>query len=62
MNEHYELIEKTAEMPEGTDFCLIMNTDEMEPVIAKGERMYVSRRESPEMLEVCILYHKGRIY
>lgn len=62
MNEHYELIEKTAEMPEGTDFCLIMNTDEMEPVIAKGERMYISRRESPEMLEVGIFYHKGRIY
>ena len=62
MHEHYELISKTADMPKDADFCLIMDTDEMEPVIAKGERVYVSRRESPEILEAGIFYHKGRIY
>lgn len=49
-------------MPEGADFCLIMDTDEMEPVITKGERVYISRRQSPEPMEVGVFYHKGRIY
>ena len=44
MHENYEHIEKTADMPKGADFCLVMDTDEMEPVIAKGEKVYVSRR------------------
>ena len=61
MHEHYELIEKRADMPEGSDFCFIMDTDEMEPVIAKGARVFISRRQSPEPMEVGVFYYKGRI-
>lgn len=62
MSEHYELIPRTADMPQNADFCLIMDSDEMEPVIKKGERIHISRRESPAEMEVGLFYLQGRIY
>jgi hypothetical protein len=62
MNEHYSLIPKTEAMPQEADFCLMMDNDLMAPVINKGERVYISRRQSPAELDVGIFLYKGRIY
>ena len=62
MPEHYELIERTGDMPQEADFCLTLEGDEMEPVIKQGSRVYVSRRESPGDMEAGVFYYRGRIY
>lgn len=62
MADDFELIALSPDMPEGTDFCLIMDNDLMEPVISMGARVHVSRRIAPEELEVGIFLYKGTIY
>ena len=62
MNEDFELIALRADMPEGTDFCLMLDNDLMEPLIAMGERVHVSRHITPGELEVGIFLYNGRIY
>ena len=43
MREDY-CLEDAAGLPEGTDFCVIAESDCMEPYIKRGERICVSRR------------------
>lgn len=62
MEELYTLIQRRADMPAGADFALVMDTELMEPLIKKGERVYVSRRESPEEFEVGLFYYMGQVY
>lgn len=62
MLEDYRLIPRSDEMPEGTDFCLILDNELMAPLINKGEMIYISRSAAPEELEVGIFLYKGRIY
>ena len=61
MYDNYSLIPITADMPADTDFCLMMDTDEMEPLIKRGGIIYVSRRESPVDMEAGIFLYRGRI-
>lgn len=60
--EYYELIRITADTPEGSDFCIIAESAEMEPLIPKGGKIYVSRRESPGDMELGIFYYKGQVF
>lgn len=62
MNKEYILIPKGRDIPAEADFALTMDTELMEPLIARGERVYVSRRMSPAEFEVGIFYYKGKIY
>ena len=58
----YSMIPISADMPEGTDFCIIINNDLMEPVIKQGERICVCRHQAPEEFEVGVFYYEGRVY
>lgn len=58
----FELIPLSPEMPEGTDFCLIMDSELMEPLINKGETVCVCRSLAPEEMEVGIFFYKGKVY
>lgn len=62
MAEDYVFIKKDGSVPSEADFCFIMDNELMEPVIKKGERVFVSRRQSPGELEVGLFYYKGRVY
>ena len=61
MDENFSLIPISADMPEGTDFCLIMDTELMEPLIAKGSRLCVSRHQDPEPMDVGLFFYRGRV-
>ena len=61
MLEEYELIDRST-APEEADFCLIMDNELMAPLIKKGERIYVSRRQSPGDMELGIFAYKGQVY
>ncbi len=61
MTDDYTLIARTEDIPAGADFCFVMDTEEMEPLIKKGERVYVSRHEAPAEMEIGIFLHGGRV-
>ena len=46
MREDY-CLEDAAGLPEGTDFCVIAESDCMEPYIKRGGRVCVSRKQTP---------------
>ena len=46
MQEDY-CLEDAAGLPEGTDFCVIAESDCMEPYIKRGGRVCVSRKQTP---------------
>ena len=62
MSPDYELIPIDADMPEGTDFCMIMDNELMEPLIPRGTRICVSRSMAPEEFEAGIFFYRGKIY
>lgn len=62
MSDDYILIPINSTIPEGTDFCLTLDNDLMEPLIPRGERVYISRSQGPEEFEVGIFLYKGQIY
>lgn len=61
MEEYFSLIPITNDMPRGTDFCLIMDTELMEPLIYKGGRVCVSRHEDPDQMDVGLFLYKGQV-
>ncbi len=59
--EEYTLLERTKELPAGTDFCVILDNDCMEPYLKRGEMVSISRSEAPEELQPGLFYCRGRI-
>ncbi len=62
MEEEYRLIEVTAELPVGADFAIVMEDDTMEPFFPRGERVYFTRRETPEELQPGLFLYRGRLW
>ena len=62
MLDDYTIIPISPDMPEGTDFCIIIDNDLMEPVIKQGQRICVSRHQEPEEFELGVFYYEGRVY
>ena len=62
MIDFYSLVPLDSSMPEGTDFCIIMDSDTMEPLIPRGTQICVNRSRMPEEMEVGIFFYKDRIY
>jgi len=60
--EDYEDIPRTADMPEGADFCLTVSGDSMEPYIEDGSRVYVSETEELRPFEVGVFAVDGATY
>ncbi len=61
MQEDY-CFEDAAELPEGTDFCIVAESDCMEPYIKMGERVCVSRRQTPAEGEAGLFLYCGAVY
>ena len=61
MQEDY-CLEDAAGLPEGTDFCVIAESDCMEPYIKRGERICVSRRQTPAEGEAGLFLYRGEVY
>lgn len=61
MDEIYSFIDKRDAVPSGADFCLILSDDSMEPYFARGDRVFVIRREVPAEMEAGIFYYNGRV-
>ncbi|MBQ9684952.1 MAG: S24 family peptidase [Oscillospiraceae bacterium] len=55
------LLPVTEDMPAGTDFCLRLDNDCMEPWFHRGQLLYVSRAQSPEEMAAGIFFCRGRI-
>lgn len=60
--EDYEDIPRTADMPEGADFCVVVSGDSMEPYIQRGETVYVSETAAIEPLDVSVWVVDGATY
>lgn len=58
----YEDIPRTADMPSGADFCVVVSGDSMEPYIKDGETVYVSETAAIEPLEVGVWTVDGELY
>ena len=61
MPEEYGLLPR-RELEEGTDFCLTLESDCMEPFFRRGEIVCVTRRESPREMAAGVFWYRGRIY
>ena len=60
--EDYEDIPRTADMPSGADFCVVVSGDSMEPYIKHGETVYVSETAAIEPLDVGVWVIDGATY
>ena len=60
--EDYEDIPRTADMPSGADFCVVVSGDSMEPYIKHGETVYVSETAAIEPLDVSVWVIDGATY
>ena len=60
--EDYEDIPRTADMPSGADFCVVVSGDSMEPYIHRGETVYVSETAAIEPLDVSVWVIDGATY
>ena len=60
--EDYEDIPRTADMPSGADFCVVVSGDSMEPYIKHGETVYVSETAAIEPLDVSVWVVDGATY
>lgn len=61
MREDY-CLEDAAGLPEGTDFCVIAESDCMEPYIKRGGRVCVSRKQTPAEGEAGLFLYRGVVY
>ena len=57
--EDYVLIPRGADVPKGADFAVRIAGDSMEPYVADGERVYVSRMSELEVGDVGIFFADG---
>ena len=62
MDENYSLISAGADAPQAADFCFVMDSELMEPLIPRGSRVWVSRRESPAEPDAALFYYRGKVY
>ena len=60
--EEYTLLNRTEELPAGSDFCVCLDNDCMEPYLKRGEPVFVSRGEMPEELQPGLFYYQGGIF
>ena len=60
--EDYDLIERGAAVPAAADMCIIHGDDTMEPYIRRGERVYISRRQTPAEMEAGLFLYRGKVY
>ena len=61
MNEDYTLLPHGGDVPDGTDFCVRLDNDCMEPFIRKGELVCIDRHGMPEEMQPGLFYYKGRV-
>ena len=57
--EDYEEIPRTAEVPDGADFCITVRGDSMEPFIPDGSLVYVKRNAPLQEFEPGIFFVDG---
>lgn len=55
------LVDRDGRVPEGADFCLTVDTDDMAPYIRPGDRVYVSCRQDLEDMDAGLFYVDGRV-
>ena len=60
MSEDYILLRRGSDMPDGTDFCLRLDNDCMEPFLKKGELVCIDRHDTPEEMQPGLFYYQGR--
>lgn len=61
MDEDYSLLPRTGG-DEGADFCLILDSDCMEPVYHKGETLRITRKEAPLEMAAGVFLYRGQVY
>ena len=61
MSEDYILLRRGSDMPDGTDFCLRLDNDCMEPFLKKGELVCIDRHVTPEEMQPGLFYYQGRV-
>lgn len=60
--EDYEDIPRTADMPDGADFCLTVSGDSMEPYIHDGDMVFVNESARLQDMDVGVFSVDGATY
>jgi phage repressor protein C with HTH and peptisase S24 domain len=60
--EDYEEIPRTADMPKGADFCVVVSGDSMEPILHDGQTVYVSETAQLHEMEIGVWCVDGEVY
>jgi transcriptional regulator with XRE-family HTH domain len=60
--EDYEEIPRTADMPKGADFCVVVSGDSMEPILHDGQTVYVSETAQLHEIEIGVWCVDGEVY
>lgn len=58
----YELIERSADIPQEADFSLTVTDEGMEPHIRKNSTVYVKARAELEEFDAGIFMYKGEVF
>lgn len=61
MEEDYTLLSADSGLPEGTDFCMVLDNDCMEPWFKMGQTLFISRRLAPEEMAAGLFLYRGRV-
>ena len=61
MDEEYCLLHEDG-LAEGTDFCIMLDNDCMEPVFHRGETLCIARGESPQEFAAGVFLYRGCVY
>ena len=59
--DDYSFLPRGADVPAEADFCLVLDSVLMEPLIKKGEMIYVSRSQTPGDMEVGLFRYRGQL-
>ena len=59
--EDYDILERSANIPTGADFALVLSDDCMEPFFKKGESVYVDARAELKEFEAGLFLYDGRV-
>lgn len=61
LTESFKLIKKDGAVPEGTDLSIVITDSAMEPLIRRGQTVYVSCRTELRERDVGLFLHEGRV-
>lgn len=62
MTEDFQLMERCKATPAGADFSIVIDTAAMEPLIRRGQQVFVSCRAELSEMDTGLFLYEGQVY